>query len=89
VLLDTVRSPAVRVPLHPGDTLIFYTDGVTERRRGAELYGVARLRHEAASLAGFPAEVMVARLRAAALSFSPEPPRDDIAIFAVRNDSPH
>jgi hypothetical protein len=29
----------------------------------------------------------VARLRAATLSFSPEAPRDDIAIFAVRNDS--
>jgi len=88
-LLDAVRSPGVRLPLAPGDALIFYTDGVTERRRGVELYGVDRLRREAASLAGFPAEVMVARLRAAALSFSTEQPRDDIAIFAVRNDTPH
>jgi sigma-B regulation protein RsbU (phosphoserine phosphatase) len=86
-LLDTVRSPAVKVPMFPGDTLIFYTDGVTERRRGIELFGVERLRREAAALAGFPAEVVVARLRATALNYSPEPPRDDIAIFAVRNDS--
>ena len=86
-LLDTVRSPREKVPLYPGDTLIFYTDGVTERRRGVELFGVDRLRREASALAGFPADVVVARLRAATLSFSPEAPRDDIAIFAVRNDS--
>jgi sigma-B regulation protein RsbU (phosphoserine phosphatase) len=86
-LLDTLRSPSVKVLLRPGDTLIFYTDGVTERRHGVELFGVERLRREAAALAGFPAEVVVARLRAATLNFSPEPPRDDIAIFAVRNDA--
>jgi phosphoserine phosphatase RsbU/P len=38
-------------------------------------------------LAGFPAEVVAARLRAATLNYSAEPPRDDIAIFAVRNDA--
>jgi sigma-B regulation protein RsbU (phosphoserine phosphatase) len=86
-LLDTVKSPATRVPLEPGDTLIFYTDGVTERRRGPDLFGVDRLRREAAVLAGFPAEVVAARLRAATLNYSVEPPRDDIAIFAVRNDA--
>jgi sigma-B regulation protein RsbU (phosphoserine phosphatase) len=86
-LLDSIKSPHVKLALEPGDTLIFYTDGVTERRRGVELFGVDRLRREAATLAGFPAEVVVARLRAAALGFSPEPPRDDIAIFAMRNDA--
>jgi serine phosphatase RsbU (regulator of sigma subunit) len=75
-----------KLSLAAGDTLVFYTDGVTERRRGRELYGVERLRLEASSLAGFPAEVVAARLRAATLSFSLESPRDDIAIFALRND---
>ena len=86
-LLDSVRCPPTRVPLAPGDTLIFYTDGVTERRSGPDLFGVDRLRREAALLAGFPAEVVVARLRAATLNYSTEPPRDDIAILAVRNDA--
>jgi sigma-B regulation protein RsbU (phosphoserine phosphatase) len=85
-LLNTISSPRARISLDPGDTLVFYTDGVTERRRGPELYGVERLRREAATLAGFPAEVVAARLRAAALGFSSETPRDDIAIFALRND---
>jgi hypothetical protein len=30
--------------------------------------------------------VVAARLRAATMSFSTEPPRDDIAILALRND---
>ncbi|NJC68720.1 SpoIIE family protein phosphatase [Planosporangium thailandense] len=85
-LLKKVSLPQAKLSLARGETLIFYTDGVTERRRGAELYGVERLRLEASSLAGFPADVVAARLRAATLSFSLETPRDDIAIFAVRND---
>ncbi len=86
-LLPQVRSPSVTVPLAPGDTLVFYTDGVTERRRGAELFGIERLRSSAATLAGFSAEVVAARLRATALAFSTEPPRDDIAILALRNEA--
>lgn len=86
-LLNAVSSPAARLSLDPGDTLVFYTDGVTERRRGSELFGVRRLCREAAALAGFPAEVVAAGLRTAALSFSREAPRDDIAILALRNDA--
>ncbi|WP_432833764.1 SpoIIE family protein phosphatase [Dactylosporangium sp. CA-092794] len=86
-LLDSINTPRTQVSLDPGDTLIFFTDGVTERRRGIDLFGVERLQAEAANLAGFPADVVVARLRARTLSYSAEPPRDDIAIFAVRNDA--
>jgi sigma-B regulation protein RsbU (phosphoserine phosphatase) len=85
-LLQTVSTPVTKLSLAAGDTLVFYTDGVTERRRGRELYGVERLRLETSSLAGFPADAVAARLRAATLSFSLESPRDDIAIFALRND---
>lgn len=86
-LLSTISTPRDQLVLDPGDTLIFFTDGVTERRRGAELYGVDRLRGAASALAGFPAEVVAARLRAAVLGFSSEVPRDDIAIFTLRNDA--
>jgi serine phosphatase RsbU (regulator of sigma subunit) len=87
-LLTAISSPPSSVYLEPGDTLVFYTDGVTERRRGVELFGVDRLRAEAAALAGFPAEVVASRLRAATLNFSTETPRDDIAIFTLRNEVP-
>jgi serine phosphatase RsbU (regulator of sigma subunit)/anti-sigma regulatory factor (Ser/Thr protein kinase) len=85
-LLERVQTPGVTVNLEPGDTLVFYTDGVTERRRGNELFGVDRLRACAADLSGSRADVVAARLRAAALGFSTEPPRDDIAILALRNE---
>jgi sigma-B regulation protein RsbU (phosphoserine phosphatase) len=86
-LLDSITSPAAEVELVPGDALVFYTDGVTERRRGRELFGTERLRDAAAPLAGYSADVVAARLRAAAIGFSVESPRDDIAILVLRNDA--
>jgi sigma-B regulation protein RsbU (phosphoserine phosphatase) len=86
-LLETIASPDVAVTLRPGDSLIFYTDGVTERRRGRELFGTERLREAAAPLAGYPADVMAARLRSITINFSVEEPRDDIAILVLRNDA--
>jgi phosphoserine phosphatase RsbU/P len=86
-LLRTVRSPVEVFTMNPGDMLIFNTDGVTERRHQGVLFGIERLRIEASALAGFPAEVVAARLRAAAVGFSPEPPRDDIAVLTVRNET--
>ncbi|SCL58367.1 Serine phosphatase RsbU, regulator of sigma subunit [Micromonospora citrea] len=86
-LLDSIASPTAQVPLDPGDSLVFYTDGVTERRRGRELFGTDRLRDAAAPLAGYSADVVAARLRSTALGFSAEAPRDDIAILVLRNDA--
>jgi serine phosphatase RsbU (regulator of sigma subunit)/anti-sigma regulatory factor (Ser/Thr protein kinase) len=85
-LLERVRTPSSTIQLAPGDSMIFFTDGVTERRRGGELFGIDRLQAAAAELAGYRADVVAARLRAVALGFSAEPPRDDIAILALRND---
>jgi serine phosphatase RsbU (regulator of sigma subunit)/anti-sigma regulatory factor (Ser/Thr protein kinase) len=86
-LLETISSPDSEVRLQSGDSLIFYTDGVTERRRGRELFGTARLREAAGPLAGYPADVMAARLRSITINFSVEEPRDDIAILVLRNDA--
>ena len=85
-LLDTISCPAETVHLGPGDTLVFFTDGVTERRRGRELFGRQRLQEAAAPLVHYSAEVIAARLRATTIGFSPEPPRDDIALLVVRNE---
>jgi serine phosphatase RsbU (regulator of sigma subunit)/anti-sigma regulatory factor (Ser/Thr protein kinase) len=86
-LLESISSPDAAIRLGAGDSLIFYTDGVTERRRGRELFGTARLREAAAPLAGYPADVMAARLRSTTINFSVEEPRDDIAILVLRNDA--
>jgi phosphoserine phosphatase RsbU/P len=84
-LLENIDVAEVRVTLRPGEALVFFTDGVTERRHGREQYGVRRLRRELRSLVGHPARVMAARVRSAVLAFSPEPPRDDIAVLVLRN----
>jgi serine phosphatase RsbU (regulator of sigma subunit)/anti-sigma regulatory factor (Ser/Thr protein kinase) len=86
-LLETITSPDLALTLGPGDSLIFYTDGVTERRRGRELFGARRLHDAAAPLAGYSADVMAARLRSITINFSVEEPRDDIAILVLRNDA--
>ncbi len=83
-LMEEIVSPRTVVRLRRGDALVFYTDGITERRRGTELFGHRRLTAELAALAGSPASVLAAQLRAAVLSFSAVPPRDDIAIVALR-----
>ncbi|WP_310376687.1 SpoIIE family protein phosphatase [Catenuloplanes atrovinosus] len=85
-LIDAIASPATEVQIRAGDALVFYTDGVTERRRGRELFGPERLRAAAAPLAGYSADVVAARLRTTAIGFSIDPPRDDIAILVLRND---
>ncbi len=85
-LLPDVATPGTTVLLGPGATLVFCTDGVTDRRRGGDMYGLGRWQAAAGPLAGYAVDVVAARLRAAVLGFSTEPPRDDIAILALRND---
>ena len=83
-LLNDIMVPRTTIRLRRGDSLVFYTDGVTERRKGGRLYGHKRLRTEISSLVGSPASVLASRLRRSVLAFSPQPPKDDIAIVALR-----
>ena len=86
-LLPRITIVAADVVMDPGDTLVFFTDGVTERRRGGELFGLDRTHEVLAPLAGHDADIVAARLRSATIAFSPETPRDDIAILTMRNES--
>jgi serine phosphatase RsbU (regulator of sigma subunit) len=85
-LLPHITCPETQVTLQPGDSLIFFTDGVTDRRRGNTFLGLAGLRSAAGPLSGYPADVVAAQLRLAALEFSAEPPRDDMALLVIHND---
>jgi len=85
-LLETVTTTAVDIAMEPGDTLVFFTDGVTERRRGVDLFGLDRAHAALSPLAGHDADVVAARLRSATMAFSTESPRDDIAILTLHND---
>jgi phosphoserine phosphatase RsbU/P len=82
-----VRRFAVHPTRHvllAGDTLVFYTDGVTEHRRGAELFGQARLAKALRRAGNRTADGLITGVRQAVEDFSAEPHRDDIAIVAVQ-----
>jgi serine phosphatase RsbU (regulator of sigma subunit) len=84
-VLDRVSCPPREVLLNPGDCLVLYTDGATERRAGEDFFGHDRLHRSASQLAGHSADVMAAGITGMVMDASPEPPRDDIAIVVVRN----
>jgi serine phosphatase RsbU (regulator of sigma subunit)/anti-sigma regulatory factor (Ser/Thr protein kinase) len=83
-LLPRMLVEATNYRLAPDDTLLLYTDGVTERRRGREQFGPERLLALAARTAGRSAREVVAAVRDAVERFSPSPATDDVALLAVR-----
>ncbi|QGQ19297.1 SpoIIE family protein phosphatase [Cellulomonas sp. JZ18] len=66
--------------LHPGSTVVLYTDGLVERRGERLTVGVERLREAAERLAHLPLEELCDRLIADLASGS----EDDVALLAVR-----
>jgi serine phosphatase RsbU (regulator of sigma subunit) len=71
-----------------GDVLIFWTDGVTERRHDGELFGEERLTALVSQLAGHSADEIVQRIDEAVVAFAPGLPDDDVAILAARVTAP-
>jgi len=69
----------------PGDTVVFYTDGVSEARGpGRTFYGEHRLKALLSSLAGRPAATIAARVEESVLSFQGGLASDDLAVLVVR-----
>ncbi|MCU1371119.1 MAG: domain S-box protein [Ilumatobacteraceae bacterium] len=75
--------PDLTVELGPGDALVLYTDGVTEARRGNELFGEPRLIETLGSLAGRSAEAIAGGLERAVADFR-RSARDDTAILVIQ-----
>jgi PAS domain S-box-containing protein len=73
---------ASHVMLTLDDYLMLYTDGVTEARRGAELFGEARLLEAVEALRGGTAEEMAQGIADAALGFGQL--RDDLQVVVLR-----
>ncbi len=70
--------------LEPGDTLLLYTDGVTESRANGVLFGEDRLLELAKRWADQPLDSLLARLEQEVVSFAGGHPQDDIALLAIR-----
>lgn len=72
------------IDLAKGDTLFFFTDGLTETRSPDLRYFEERLADELVSLAGRPASEVVAGIQARAEAFAAGQLRDDLTVLALR-----
>jgi serine phosphatase RsbU (regulator of sigma subunit) len=83
-LVETVALHCTRHVLAAGETLLLYTDGITESRHGSEQFDEERLLEAAAAASGTSAARLVTTVREAVQRFSLDLPADDIALLAVR-----
>jgi serine phosphatase RsbU (regulator of sigma subunit) len=77
-----------RVTLRPGDTMLLYTDGVTEARQGREQYGEQRLRALLSATGQLGAQDLVDAVEEDVLTFTGGFHTDDIAILALHATGP-
>ena len=83
-VLDDVDVADDEVHLGPGDALVFYTDGVTERRDGERMFGEFSLLEACRSAAGQSADQIAGQLDRAVRDFSGDASRDDLAVLVVQ-----
>jgi PAS domain S-box-containing protein len=85
---EDVGWSADEVALEPGDTLVLYTDGVTDTTRGSgERFGQDRVAELLSGCAGLAPEDVARRIDAALLAFEQGPQRDDVAVLVLRADA--
>jgi serine phosphatase RsbU (regulator of sigma subunit) len=77
--VDAPRS-TVTVALPPGSTLLFYTDGLIERRDRSLEHTLAEVREAAVALVDLPLEQLCDKL----LSRFAATPSDDVCLLALR-----
>jgi len=87
-LLGVVSDPDLEdraITLEPGDSLVFYTDGVIESRpNSAGVLDERRLAELVATCAGQSADAIAAKIEDAAVLSQDGRPRDDIAVLVLR-----
>ncbi|MGH2681757.1 MAG: PAS domain S-box protein [Actinomycetota bacterium] len=86
-ILGVFEDPEVvdlDVELRPGDSVVLYTDGVTDERTATEGFGEKRLKSILRSCQGMGAEGIADVIDRAVMEFRPDDPRDDVALLVVR-----
>jgi hypothetical protein len=84
-LTDDSEYAVTTVELAPHDTLLLYTDGVTEARGVDDLYGEERLRAQVAQLTGLPVAAVVEAVAVSVSEHLGDHLHDDIAIVALQH----
>ncbi|MGM1065223.1 PP2C family protein-serine/threonine phosphatase [Saccharothrix sp. Mg75] len=86
-VLPEVRFQQTTVLLAPGETLLLFSDGVTEARKGddrQELFGDARLRRALADCAGRPAAAVAEHLRHVVFGWLGAAEHDDLTLLVLQ-----
>jgi serine phosphatase RsbU (regulator of sigma subunit)/PAS domain-containing protein len=83
-ILPEVTVHEHRTVLRPGDQLVLWTDGVSDRRGDGELFGEERLRDLLVANAGLEPDDLADAIESAVVGFSQTDPQDDIAIVVAR-----
>ena len=82
-IMNDPPLPEREMQLLPGDTVLFYTDGVTDAHAPERMLLHEELAAELARCKGMSPPEVAARIEALALGTSESPPRDDIAIVVL------
>ena len=86
-LMGVFEEPEVTVTtvrLVAGESLVCFTDGVTERRRGDQMLGDEGVATVLRGTTHLSADALARRLGAAVRDYAPQPARDDVAILVLR-----
>ncbi|MCB1249528.1 MAG: serine/threonine-protein phosphatase [Acidimicrobiales bacterium] len=84
MLSPDAEFSSFEIRLDENDLCLMYTDGLSEVRNGAELFGEERVANAIKRDPGVSADVLCKSLLSAAQDFSSGPINDDVAILAVR-----
>jgi serine phosphatase RsbU (regulator of sigma subunit)/PAS domain-containing protein len=81
---ESGRWAEVEVRLEPGESIVLYTDGVTDTRSDRERFGSERLAAVLAEATGLEPDEVANRVDAALQDFETGPQRDDVALLVLR-----
>ncbi|MYW70091.1 SpoIIE family protein phosphatase [Streptomyces sp. SID8379] len=84
--LPQVESTTAVIDLEPGETCLFYSDGITEAHGGPlgdRMFGEERLHGVLAECAGLPAEAVTERVQMVASQWVGDGHHDDMAVLAI------
>jgi PAS domain S-box-containing protein len=84
-VVPEIELRTTQLELQPGDTLVFYTDGVTEARSDTgAMFGLEGLRSAIKACVGCDAAEVAERIESSLTNAQVVKPRDDIAIVVVQ-----
>jgi len=87
-VLDDAELADVTLELGAGDSLVLYTDGVTERHVGGRFFDEETFASVLSRCTGFTAPVLAERIETASRAFLEDLPSDDLAVVVVRVPEP-